>query len=281
MEFIEQKVTKYVECDPAIKIEKCGRICYKSEMGSSSDFILKRMTTGHDSIFEHYWVEVFCESDYFVKVMSQAMAIGDFHRAIKFFDFKDYAIRGNIRTWRELMLNENMSPRGRKLVNQLILSIVWDIPNATLFFKADDTAVPFSAFTLKGYTTVHIVTDRGISHELVRHREMSFSQESTRYCNYGDGVTFISTCNDYHSVEQNKVVDHACGSSEAAYNFLLSTGAKPQIARDVLPMNLKTELYMTGLNSKWDEFFYKRCCAAAHPRMRALAEEISKIVHGE
>jgi thymidylate synthase (FAD) len=179
------------------------------------------------------------------------------------------------------MLNENMSPNGRKLVNQLILSIVCDIPNAALFFKAEGKAAPFSAFQVADYTTVHIVTDRGISHELVRHREMSFSQESTRYCNYGDGVTFISTCNDYHAAEQNKVVDHACGSSEAAYNFLLSTGAKPQIARDVLPMNLKTELYMTGLDSKWNDFFYKRCCAAAHPRMRALAEEISKIVHGE
>lgn len=126
-----------------------------------------------------------------------------------------------------------------------------------------------------GAITVRFVVDRGVSHELVRHRLASFSQESTRYCNYGkdkfgNEITVIEPCFwEPDSVAYKMWVD-ACLESEAAYFFLLGVEATPQMARSVLPNSLKTEVVMTANPREWRHVFQVRCHRDAHPQMREV-----------
>lgn len=132
--------------------------------------------------------------------------------------------------------------------------------------------------------TVRVICDRGVSHEIVRHRIASYSQESTRYCNYADDkfgneITVVMPCffefifdekDDYkYSVWYN-----ACKRAEDAYNILISKGASPQEARSVLPNSLKTEMFITMNLREWRHFFKLRCSPAAHPQMRQIANMI-------
>lgn len=128
--------------------------------------------------------------------------------------------------------------------------------------------------------TVRVICDRGVSHEIVRHRIASYSQESTRYCNYssnkfGNDVTFIapifwrSTSEDDR--EKLKIWYAAMEKIEEAYHSLLLLGATPQEARSVLPNSLKTEIIMTMNLREWRHFFKVRTSPAAHPQMREIA----------
>lgn len=126
--------------------------------------------------------------------------------------------------------------------------------------------------------SVRFVCDRGVSHELVRHRLCSFSQESTRYCNYagdkfGRELTFIRPVfwSDPHT--QWKLLSHWKRSMEYAedtYFTMLKNGASPQEARSVLPNSLKTEIVVTANIRQWRNMLEQRCAPAAHPQMRQV-----------
>ncbi len=133
--------------------------------------------------------------------------------------------------------------------------------------------------------TVKFITDRGISHEIVRHRLASFSQESTRYCAYnkdkfGNEITVIkpSNLND----EQYKLWKAGIEDAEMVYFQLLNNGSTPEIARSVLPTCLKTELVVTANLREWKHIFEMRCAEAAHPDIRKimipLREEFRKLI---
>ena len=124
--------------------------------------------------------------------------------------------------------------------------------------------------------TVRFICDRGISHEIVRHRMVSFSQESTRYCNYAGEITFIKPpfFDGVLLDEWEKSIIYA----ELAYNLLISKGAKPQEARAVLPNSLKTELIMTATRDSWKHFLELRTSPAAHPQMRQIAEPLKTAI---
>lgn len=124
--------------------------------------------------------------------------------------------------------------------------------------------------------TVKFVVDRGVSHEIVRHRIASYSQESTRHCNYSkhcfsDEVTFINPLFFDDSKYQYKVWKNSCVKAEADYLLLLDQGCTPQEARAVLPNSLKTELVMTANLREWRHFLRLRTNKAAHPQMREVA----------
>jgi thymidylate synthase (FAD) len=127
--------------------------------------------------------------------------------------------------------------------------------------------------------TVKFIVDRGVSHELVRHRLASFAQESTRYCNYsknkfGNEITVISP---YFFEENAKMYDiwkNAMKNAEKAYLDLLNGGASPQEARSVLPNSLKTEVIVTANMREWRHFFKLRAAGetgAPHPQMAEVA----------
>lgn len=122
--------------------------------------------------------------------------------------------------------------------------------------------------------SVRFICDRGVSHEIVRHRIASYSQESTRYCNYSpnkseDGVTFIEPTFFLDPYKSMAWYD-AMRNCELVYNELIRLGATPQEARSVLPNSLKTELICTMNLREWRHFFKLRTSKAAHPSMREL-----------
>lgn len=130
--------------------------------------------------------------------------------------------------------------------------------------------------------TVRFICDRGVSHELVRHRIASFSQESTRYCNYskdkfGNEITVILPCfwaKDWQNPNlcSNEFLawKNACLYAEKMYFQLIEYGASPQEARSILPNSLKTEIVITANLREWRHIFHLRCSPKAHPQMREL-----------
>lgn len=132
--------------------------------------------------------------------------------------------------------------------------------------------------------TAKFICDRGVSHEIVRHRVMSFAQESTRYCNYskdkfGQELTFIEPSWKFPSSDIINIKERfeaILGEAEANYMELITLGFKPQEARAVLPNALKTEIVVTAFIDDWKHFFELRCDSAAHPDIRKLALDLQK-----
>lgn len=128
--------------------------------------------------------------------------------------------------------------------------------------------------------TVRIICDRGVSHEIVRHRMASYSQESTRYCNYsndkfGSQLTFIKPCfwdeNTEDGAKKMQLWEKSMLEIEKEYFELLEMSAKPEEARSILPNSLKTEIIVTMNLREWRHFFKLRADKAAHPQMREIA----------
>lgn len=148
----------------------------------------------------------------------------------------------------------------------------------------DDSARKFVANILKSghesvieheKISVRIICDRGVTHEIVRHRIASYSQESTRYCNYnkekfGKELTLIKPLFwEEDSVEYKMWMD-AMQVIEDTYNKLIEAGAEPQQARSILPNSLKTEIVVTMNLREWRHFFQLRTAKRAHPQMREV-----------
>lgn len=138
-----------------------------------------------------------------------------------------------------------------------------------------------------GTITVKFICDRGVSHELVRHRVASFAQESTRYCNYGkdEHIQFIIPCwmpdlqNDveFKAEEPNMLMWlTAMEFAEKHYNFLIKNGWSPQQARSVLPNSLKTEINISANIREWRHILKLRTANAAHPQMQELMRPLLK-----
>lgn len=124
--------------------------------------------------------------------------------------------------------------------------------------------------------TVRLICDRGVTHEIVRHRIASYSQESTRYCNYsgdkfGNEITVIRPFFWNDDPEKFEIWKNAMLATEKAYNDLIAAGATAQEARSVLPNSLKTEIVMTMNIREWRHFLKLRTAPAAHPQMREAA----------
>jgi len=147
--------------------------------------------------------------------------------------------------------------------------------------------------------TVRIITNRGVTHELVRHRLSSFSQESTRYVKYDGGMEFIKPV--WIDAEINEAGDNFLEDSsetgketaaictwveslekdEKAYCSLLKDGWRPEQAREVLPNSLKTEIVMTANMREWRHVFNLRCSQAAHPQIRMIMLDMLNEFHEE
>ena len=160
----------------------------------------------------------------------------------------------------------------------------------------DDSAIKFAQNILaRGHEavlehcsfTVKFICDRGVSHEIVRHRMASYCQESTRYCNYskdkfGNEITVIKPCFWREDEEENReyiklaIWKRSMLEAESAYFELLKMGTTPQEARAVLPNSLKTEVVMTANIREWRHFFKLRTSSAAHPQMREVAIPLLK-----
>lgn len=242
------------------QIERVGRVCYKSEdkitEDSAKPFVDRMVKSGHGAMLEHGTV--------YLKITYKNT---DFTTLCMFYGKNKYSVLNHSEDNKIYYITTNY----RVLVENNHLSDLKYLCEPTEFHERR--------------VTVHFVCDRGVSHEFVRHRVMSFAQESTRYCNYskdkfGNELTFIipnwvNTHCPNKEQEGPSVPDMEWSSAmldaEASYKILLKMGWTPQQARAVLPNSLKTELVMTGFVSDWEHFFELRCDSAAHPQARELA----------
>lgn len=136
--------------------------------------------------------------------------------------------------------------------------------------------------------SVKFICDRGVSHELVRHRMASFAQESTRYCNYsqdkfGKELIFIKPKFFKEGTDSYKYWENAMADAENYYFSMLDFGCTPQEARSVLPNSIKTEVVMTANYREWRHFFWLRAArktGPAHPQMEELTVPLLYEVSG-
>lgn len=148
-----------------------------------------------------------------------------------------------------------------------------------------DSAAPFIRRILKSghesvieheKLSVRIICDRGVTHEIVRHRIASYSQESTRYCNYsqnkfGNELTFIKPCFWPENSKAYSIWEKQMQEIETCYLSLVGAGATPEQARSILPNSLKTEIIVTMNLREWRHFFRLRASKRAHPQMQEIA----------
>lgn len=260
-------VTDHVEMEgrsgPAVAID-CTT-CHGGRYESSAEkFIEMIQRRGHFSVLEHSWEARFLSPHQFRRWLgvgsSKHVAILEFHDG-------SACLLGNRRALVEAGVPGQPTDFGPSSITPA------DSPEA---------------FAM----TVHFVCDRGVTHEIVRHRPASYSQESTRYCDYGGGhVAFIiplwveslSPEDKYNELSINSELElnnkltylerkwlHAMREAEQTYKRLRLDGWRPEQARSVLPNSLKTEIVMTASLAEWQHVFRLRCAKAAHPQMREL-----------
>lgn len=260
------------------QIERVGRVCYKSEdkitEDSAKGFVDRMIKSGHGAMLEHGTV-----------YLDMPNSAGDYN-LVPFFASNPYS-RVVIRFLNDRVHNY-VTTNFRVIVENFAEVYIPDI----LQYLCEPTEFHEKRIT------VHFVCDRGVSHEFVRHRVMSFAQESTRYCNYskdkfGNELTFIQPCwldderlklyGPYHTVIRDKSPESIfianLNNAERDYLDLIGLGWKPQEARAVLPNSLKTELVVTGFVSDWNHFFDLRArgtTGAPHPQAKELAEPLMK-----
>ena len=268
-------------------IEKVGRVCYKSEdkitEDSAKPFVDRMIKSGHGAMLEHGTVYLYIRRKGNESLEVDRYLMNPYSRVI----FRQFPNSRDM----EVYITTNL----RVLVENGWLKDLEYICEPTEFHERR--------------VTVHFVCDRGVSHEFVRHRVMSFAQESTRYCNYskdkfGNELTFIIPCwldiptghyaywdGDWCDIDKMKIQlpegEHkdidaflwTLNNAETHYTLLINSGWKPQEARAVLPNSLKTELVVTGFVSDWNHFFDLRArgtTGAPHPQAKELAEPLMK-----
>lgn len=291
-------------------IEKVGRTCYKSEdkitAESAPKFVHGLLLRGHEAMIEH-WTLIFRAASYLVYEELQSImfefnmrddgayvADDSFVPKIRFTEERScdrYILSGNIRAWRDLtratMRNCDHIPNFLRDVADTAPSFFADLLEGRSDTRPEGRTpwlIPITVRDLHGDlehmvhhdVTLKFVCDRGVSHELVRHRAASFAQESTRYCNYSKGkhgaeITVVrpSWCAQHGS--EWLAWKRACLRTEDEYMTLISYGCTPQQARAVLNNSLKTEVIMTGTIGHWNHFFSLRCSPEAQPDMREVA----------
>lgn len=257
------------------QIELCGRTCYKSEdmitENSAKGFVDRMIKSNHTAMLEHGTVYLFISvnpydsdlvyhvtKEYVKNPYSKVICCGLDDAKPPYHNIYGDSAKGDM----QYVITTNL----RVLVENKWLD--------DLKYICEPTEHHERRYTMK------LITDRGVSHELVRHRVFSFAQESTRYCNYSkdkfnNELTFIFP-HWLVNRDHNKFTK-ALKDAEKIYFALLDQGWTPQEARQVLPNALKTEICMTGFESDWKHFLdlrYFEVTGKAHPDMKLLATKI-------
>lgn len=273
--YVEPRVNLVYSKNNLSHIERCGRICYKSEDkitdNSAPKFYAMIKYKTHLSVFEHAGV----------------------YLKTKWYQFFNPSV---LKLYGKMIFNPYATVRGRRIyTNQRV------VEESILKGKEwKDSVLRYMyqfAPKLRDMHRIHtalFICDRGVSHELVRHRKASFSQESTRYCNYINSlISFVmpeyinrAALEDYHVDKRFKKTwtdrekadvknfVESCISSEKFYMEAIAAGQTPQQARGRLTNDLKTEVMMSMSLKWWKHFMILRTSKAAHPEMRKLALQL-------
>lgn len=265
MKVIEPAVEIYREPDHFRKIETIARVCTgtQDKVGSNPDFLRNLLNLGHGTPFEH------------VRVRVDRNITWDYPCSLK----EIYGLYYRIgREWEETSINH------KRYVNTV---------NGRDFLAVGGTLEQLKDLPEdENYMTVKFTIDIGIARELVRHRQMSFMERSTRYAKWDDDVEFVRPLpfewakNGYtKSVEQplsfGDIYDnwvYACRESETLYHFLLyAQECSPQEARTCLNLSAATVLYVTGMYHQWADVLNLRLAKGAHPSMRYIMRKLIEL----
>ena len=275
----------------AVRIEACGRICYKSEdkisPESAEPFIRNIIKHGHNSVTEMAVLTLRIQYD------TESFASQLFQLVPKFLhidkvDKKELLVTGSVRAFRELyqsnpsvkmvkaiaaylaqhhpLFYEDLLP-GRGLIKQEGI-MVEKVPLETV------EGFPADLLAKHRHVAVLFVVNRAVTHEIVRHRPVSYLQESQRYCRYsqdkfGNEVTFIKPMFFKKGSNEYRLWEQAMEETESIYLKLLETST-PQAARTVLPNSCKTELITFANLLEWLHIFKLRTSKGAEPSMREV-----------
>lgn len=242
------------------QIERAGRVCYKSEdkiaEGTAKVFVDRMIASGHGAMLEHGTV--------YLRNTDSGTSLLEKYRFNKYSEYTNMLIganrcQGDVSHIREHYVTTNF----RVLIENEWLQ--------DLKYLCEPTEHHHKRITVK------VILDRGVSHEFVRHRVLSFAQESTRYCNYakakfGGSVAFIMP--PWLEEVEKPEFEQDLKVIETIYFKWLSKGWTAQQARGFLCNFLKTELIMTGTIEQWEGFFKLRDAGSAHPQAYELAHPL-------
>ncbi len=276
----------------AERIGRCASICYKSEekfvdVASAEGLASKMVKSKHNSTLEMAPVSLLVEydEDEHVEALLEAMPkylVVDRIKSIK--RKSGVLISGTVRAFREFAM---MNPRcaiGRVCLNELPEIFKSDLSLgrmpcdcdmlATKFRLDEIDALPPDVKARHRQVTVKFIVNRAVTHEIVRHRPVSFLQESQRYCRYdkeqfGNEVTFIKPMFFAEGTEEYALWREAMAETEVIYLKLLKTSS-PQAARIVLPNSCKTEIIVQANLVEWEHILHLRCGEPAEPSMREV-----------
>ena len=270
MKLIESKV-EVIEQQPGLEgmykqIELAGRTCYKSEdkitEDSAKEFVDRMIKSKHGAMLEHgtVYLKVNVKYDNEEKCWPIPQNFFPF-----FFERNKYSKVRKV--------------EAEDVCSWYVTTNMRVIAENNLFDCLEFICEPTEMHEKR--ITARFTCDRGVSHEIVRHRVMSFAQESQRYIGYdkekfGSEVTFIKP--HWYDEEFPACLTwiESLKDTEQKYMDLREAGLKAQDARGVLPNATKTEIVVTGFESDWEHFFELRTAGAAHPDMRKLALELQE-----
>lgn len=249
-------------------IERVGRICYKSEDKitdkSAPVFVDRMIAKGHSSVLEFGIISVLFDDSTLFAAKGESLLRSKYLNISLTDD--GVKVTGSLRSFRELI-------NGNVCASFLGLRHFLSVNYPSFFVAIDDNEDEYLKHWTQVFnhdvTLVKFVLTRSISHELVRHRVMSFMQESQRYCRYDECLTVVeprwfdqgSEMSSYWRLHMNR-----CHEQYVKALIHLT----PQDARGLLPEDTKTELYCLGTNDQWKQLFRLRCQPAAHPEMQRI-----------
>lgn len=302
MKFIQSSAEVIPMNDPLIHIEKIGRVCYKSNSEltpeTAEKFFNGLVKSGHHSVLEH--------ATFIFEDITNIPCITSSVFKKKYLNCTQVGfLSGDGKHTTRILVSGNLRAIKESGVVSLMVCLEKAYPQLSGYFNLDkdsneyDEEVHCPSFKLLSreeflelsptkkevskhlYTTISFITDRGVTHEMVRHRPASYSQESTRYCNYSkdkfeNQIEFITPAtfdewNEAQKYSYTKLLE----SAEMTYLLLTKQGLKPQFARGVLPVDTKAQIVMTANDEEWKHFFNLRSrgtTGSPHPNMKRVAD---------
>lgn len=275
----------------AARLESCGRICYKSEARITEDsagpFIRTVLKSGHNSVAEmavctiRVTLDTRSMVERFYETLPKFLAVSAREKNV-------LLITGSVRAFRELYMEHAtlkmvkgvtkfLAERTPIFFFDLLPKNGWPQQDGVLVEKlslAEVDRLPADLLAKHRYLAVKLITNRAVTHEIVRHRPCSYLQESQRYCRYdkeqfGSEVTFIKPMFFEEGTQEYDLWRQAMLETEKLYLKLLTTSS-PQAARTVLPNSCKTEIIVYANLMEWFHIFKLRTSMAAEPSMREL-----------
>lgn len=301
--FVEPSVSLIHETDPFKRIELAGRTCYKSEdkitSGSAIKFVNALMRNGHYAMIEHASLVFLLHCRYgfemFLPEYVEYLKKDDYIRVTHDEEYTRILVSANVRA----IIQRNVyDPIYVALVSRYpefavstnhteFLDRILDNVNAEIVDIRQMKDITEDEFLNHYVFTARFVTDRGVSHEMVRHRPFSFAQESTRYCNYskdkfGGHLTFCRpTTYDSWAESQRVAFENTLIGLDDIYHNLTAgeDGLTPQLARAILPNCIKTEIVVSGPAKEWKHFYDLRSygvTGSPHPDIKYVADIAKK-----